>query len=384
MSKGMAVGTLPGRTTRRAVERSVQGLSKAATELARCPSSTVKQNPNSRKNRRSPSSSHLQERDVVMDALPPPYTHFVGIDVAKSKFDMAWLPGGRPSSHDYDAAGIAQVLKQLKKLERCLIVLESTGGLERRLALVLLEAGYAVAIVNPQRVREFARGMGYAAKTDRLDAQVLAEYAMKAPVRLLEKPSEKQQELTQLVQRRRQVIELQVMESQRRDIMQAARAKKSMNNVLNLLAQEIAELDEAIAQLIESDDTWHQQDGLLQSVPGVGPGTSAALLADLPELGKLNREQVAALVGVPPYNNDSGVWRGQRTIRGGRRELRTVLYMAALSAKRHNPTIKTFADRLLKAGKPMKLVLTACMRKLLVLLNTLLKTNQPWKAPVVA
>jgi transposase len=319
-----------------------------------------------------------------MDASPPPYTHFVGIDVAKATFDMAWLPAGHPSSHDYDAPGIAQALKQLKKLGRCLIVLESTGGLERRLALTLMEAGHAVAIVNPQRVREFARGMGYAAKTDRLDAQVLAEYAMKAPVRLLEKPSEKQLELAQLVQRRRQLIELQTMESQRRDIMQAARAKKSMSNVLTLLAREIAELDEAIADLIENDDTWHQQDELLQSVPGVGPGTSAALLADLPELGTLNREQVAALVGVAPYNNDSGTWRGQRSIRGGRRELRSILYMAALSAKRHNPAIKTFADRLLQAGKPMKLVLTACMRKLLVLLNTILKTNQPWKTQVIA
>ncbi len=384
VSEGKAVGTLPESPTRWAVEPTVLGLTKAVTEHARRPSSKVKLNPNSRQSRRLTSSSHSQEREVVMDVSPQPYTTFVGIDISKAQFDLDWLPQGRPRTHSYDAKGIGQALNQLKKLGRCLIVLEATGGLERRLAADLLDAGHAVAIVNPRRVREYARAMGYAAKTDRLDARVLAEYAMKADVRLLEKTTEKQQELEQLVQRRRQLIELQTMEGQRRDIMRAARAKKSMTNVLTLLADEIADLDEAIAQLIESDDHWYQQDQLLQSVPGVGPTTSATLLSDLPELGQLNREEIAALAGVAPYNQDSGTFRGQRSIRGGRKELRAVLYMAAMSARRCNPKMKQFAERLEAKGKLFKVVITACMRKLLVILNTILKNNTPWKAMVVS
>jgi len=313
-----------------------------------------------------------------MQDAKPELNVWVGIDVAKRHFDVAVLPGGETCRLTYDDEGLAQLLEWLKPWDRCFIVMEATGGLERRLAGELIEAGHQVAVVNPRQVRDFARGQGTLAKTDRIDAFVLARFAQQVQPRVLEKTSEKQAELAALVARRRQLKTMTVSETNRRETAQASRAGRSIDNVLRVLRKETAEIDEAIAKLIASDDTWRDQAQRLKSVPGVGPATSAMLVAELPELGRLNRREISALVGLAPYNHDSGKLRGKRSIWGGRAQVRSALYMATLSARRCNPVIRTFAARLKQAGKPFKVILTACMRKLLIILNALAKRQQPW------
>lgn len=307
---------------------------------------------------------------------------FVGVDVSKSKFDVMILPEGTHLTCPYDREGIDELLAQLPKHD-CIVVLESTGGYERRLAGELVEAGYRTAIVNPRQVRDFARGIGVLAKNDRTDARVLAIYAQHVQLRFFDKPSEKQQELTALVVRRRQLVALQNAESNRLEQTTVKLAAKSIRHVLDLLRKELKKLDAEIARLIQADDDWRNKAELLQSVPGVGPGTSASLVAELPELGKLNRQQIASLVGLAPFCRDSGQFRGQRSIWGGRGSVRTALYMAAFNAKRCNPVIRDFANRLQQAGKRSKVILTACMRKLLVILNTMVRNQATWKTTVV-
>ena len=306
---------------------------------------------------------------------------FVGIDISKSKFDVMILPEGTRLTCPYDSEGIEQLLAQLPKHD-CIVVLEATGGFERRLAAELVEAGHQTAIVNPRQVRDFARGIGVLAKNDRIDARVLATYAQHVKLRLVEKRSEKQQELTALVVRRRQLVTLQNAESNRLEQTTVKLATQSIRQVLDLLRKELKKLDAKIARLIEADDDWRNKAELLQSVPGVGPGTSASLVAELPELGKLNRQQIASLVGLAPFSRDSGQFCGQRSIWGGRGSVRSALYMAAFNAKRCNPIIQAFADRLKQAGKRTKVILTACMRKLLVILNTMVRNQTPWKTNV--
>lgn len=303
---------------------------------------------------------------------------FVGIDVAKHSFDVAVLPTEHAASFSYDDAGLAQLLDCLRPQGVCLIVLEATGGLERRLAGELIEAGHQVSIVNPRQVRDFARGTGKLAKTDRIDALVLARFARQTQPRIVEKTSEKQLELAALVTRRRQLQSAAVAESNRRETARTTAARKSVEKHLAWLRKEVAGIDAAIAKLIASDETWRGQAERLKSVPGIGPATSATLVAELPELGRLNRRQISALVGLAPYNHDSGKLRGKRSIWGGRISVRSALYMAALTARRCNPIIRAFASRLQQAGKPFKVILTACMRKLLIILNVLVKTNQSW------
>lgn len=307
---------------------------------------------------------------------------FVGIDVSKLKFDVMILPEGTRLTCPYDSEGIDKLLAQLPKHD-CIVVLEATGGYERRLAAELVEAGHQTAIVNPRQVRDFARGIGVLAKNDRIDARVLAIYAQHVKLRLVEKRSEKQQELTALVVRRRQLVTLQNAESNRLAQTTVKLAAKSIRHVLDLLRKELKKLDAEIARLIQANDDWRNKAELLQSVPGVGPGTSASLVAELPELGKLNRQQIASLVGLAPFSRDSGQFRGQRSIWGGRGSVRTALYMAAFNAKRCNPIIRAFANRLQKAGKRSKVILTACMRKLLVILNTMVRNQLAWKTTVI-
>jgi transposase len=313
-----------------------------------------------------------------MQDAKPESNVWVGIDIAKRHFDVAVWPGGQTCRLTYDEEGLAQLLEWLKQWDHCFIVLEATGGLERRVAGELIEAGHQVAVVNPRQVRDFARGQGQLAKTDRIDAFVLARFAQQVQPRTREKTSEKQVELAALVARRRQLKTMTVSETNRRETAQASRAGRSIDNVLRLLRKETTEIDEAIAKLIASDDTWRDQTQRLKSVPGVGPATSAMLVAELPELGRLNRREISALVGVAPYNHDSGKLRGKRSIWGGRAQVRSALYMATLSARRCNPVIRAFATRLKQAGKPFKVILTACMRKLLVILNALVKSGQAW------
>ena len=304
---------------------------------------------------------------------------WIGIDVAKATLDLHFLPTGQAHSLANNPTGHRQLRKLLPAPEACHIVLEATGGYERLLVADLLDAGYHVAVVNPRRVRDFAKALGLIAKTDRLDARVLAQFAEKVQPAPAQKTPEKQAEIQQLVARRRQLIELRTMESNRLEVTSSKAAGKSIHTVLKILARQIDAIEVAIAKLVESDDDWRQKTQLVQSVPGLGGVTATTLVAELPELGKLNRQQISALVGLAPYNRDSGKHQGKRSIGGGRKSVRSVLYMAALAAKRCNPLIKAFAHRLAQHGKPFKVVLTACMRKLLVIVNAILKSNQAWK-----
>jgi transposase len=303
---------------------------------------------------------------------------FIGIDVSKSKFDVRILPEDVHLTCAYDDEGIARLLTDLPKHE-CVVVLEATGGLERRLAAALVDAGHATSIVNPRQARDFARGIGLLAKNDSLDARVLAVYAQYATLRPFQKPSEKQQELNALVLRRRQLLTLQTAERNRLEQTTGKVPAKSIRHVLDLLRKEIKKHDAEIARLIADNDDWRNKSELLQTVPGVGPATSASLVAELPELGKLNRQQIASLVGVAPFSRDSGQSRGRRAIWGGRSAVRSALYMAAFNATKYNAIIRAFADRLKQAGKRRKVILTACMRKLLVILNTMVRTQTTWK-----
>jgi len=303
---------------------------------------------------------------------------WVGIDVAKATLDLHLLPSGQAHSLANNNAGHQQLRKLLPDPVGCLIVLEATGGYERKVVADLLDAGYRVAVINPKRVRDFARALGLVAKTDRLDARVLALFAEKVQPPSAQKTPENQAEIQQLVARRRQLIDLRTMESNRLEITPSKAARKSIQAVLKILERQIDGIEAAIEKLVESDDDWRQKTQLVQSVPGLGGVTATTLVADVPELGQLNRQEISALVGLAPFNRDSGKHQGKRSIGGGRKSVRSVLYMAALAARRCNPIIKAFADRLTQHGKPFKVVLTACMRKLLVIVNALVKSGQAW------
>lgn len=303
---------------------------------------------------------------------------FVGVDVAKKSWDVHLLPAGKSLKLAADEGGLATLVAELAPSENALVVMEASGGYERELAAELVAAGHRVAVVNPRQVRDFARGVGMLAKTDALDARVLAQFAMQAQLRLLEKLPEKQAELDAIVTRRRQLIELRTIEKNRLAQASCAATRKSIVHILDAIRKQLRDADRQILKLIESHDDWRRTAEIVQSVPGVGPVTSATLVAELPELGKLGRQAIAALAGLAPYNNDSGALRGKRSIRGGRASVRTALYMAALSGIRRNPMLARFAGRLRNLGKPAKVVITACMRKLLTLLNTLVRNQTHW------
>lgn len=303
---------------------------------------------------------------------------WIGIDVAKATLDLHVLPTGQAHTLPNTAAGHEQLRKLLPSPDNCLIVLEATGGYEREVVADLADAGFRVAVINPKRARDFAKALGLVAKTDRIDARVLALFAEKVQPTPVEKTPEKQAEIQQLVARRRQLIDLRTQESNRWDVTRAKAAKKSIQAVLNTLERQIRDIESAIEALVEADDDWRHKAQLIESVPGLGGVTATTVIADVPELGKLNRQQISALVGLAPYNNDSGPRKGKRSIAGGRKSVRCVLYMAAMAAKRFNPVIKDFADRLAQHGKPFKVILVACMRKLLVILNSIVKSASPW------
>ena len=302
----------------------------------------------------------------------------VGIDVAKATLEVYLLPGGQTLSVANDDDGIARIVTLLRQHPVARVLLEATGRYERRVAAALLEAGFDVAVVNPRQARDFARALGKLAKTDKIDARTLAEFARLGHVRSCEKQPENRILLDDLVTRRRQVTQMIAMEKTRAQIPQDKRTRAMIARVIRVLEQQREDLDRRIAELIESDDDWRNKRDLLSSVPGVGEVTASQLVADLPELGKLNRQQIAALVGVAPINRDSGTMRGKRTIFGGRTSVRCALYMAAFCAMKFNPVIKKFAERLRAAGKPFKVTVIAAMRKLLTILNVMLKENRPW------
>ena len=309
---------------------------------------------------------------------PVPIEVHVGVDVSKARLDVYIDPIGRSLSVDNTPAGIRSLLATLKALSVKLVLLEATGRYERRLAGELLDACIPVTVVNPRQARDFAKSLGKLAKTDKIDARVLAAFAKLDHHRLAEKAPEDQELLDQRVTRRRQVVQMLATEKTRLEQLSDKRALASVKKVMRVLDQQREDLDRDIAKLIESDDDWRNKARILDSAPGVGPDTANQLVVDLPELGKLNRQEIAALVGVAPMNCDSGSLRGQRHIRGGRADIRTTLYMAAYNAMRCNPAIHAFAERLKRAGKPFKVVATACMRKLLTILNLMIKNNQHW------
>lgn len=301
---------------------------------------------------------------------------FAGIDVSKHKLDTCLMPGRQHHSCTVDK--IEGLIAWLKKRAPKIIVLEATGGYEREVAATLVAEGLQVAIVNPYQVRAFAQASGRLAKTDKLDAEAIAAFA--AALRPEPRPLAEQDlaVLQALMARRRQLIAMRKAEANRLETTKQANLRQGIQSHIAWLQAEIAKLDEESSGKIESSSVWRAKDELLQSVPGVGDVLSRTLIADLPELGSLSRRQIAALVGVAPFNRDSGKLHGTRSIFGGRGAIRHVLYMAALSAVRHNPVLAAAYARLRQAGKPPKLALTACMRRLIVILNTIVKTNTPW------
>jgi transposase len=312
---------------------------------------------------------------------------FIGIDVSKQQLEVAAHESDYQFRCANKASAFGELLAELIALRPALIVLEATGGLEIPVASTLQAAGLPVVVVNPRQVRDFAKALGQLAKTDRLDARVLAHFAaaIKPPLRPIK--SKDEQELDALTRRRGQLIEMLTDEKNRRGSAASDSVRDKIKEHIDWLEEGIAELDEQLKALLQSSARWQAKDVILQSVPGIGPVTSFSMIADLPELGTLNRQQISKLVGVAPLNRDSGQQRGSRHIYGGRAHLRSVLYMAALTAVRHNATIKEFYERLRANHKPFKVAITACMRKLLSIVNVMVRDSSCWKikeAPVFA
>ena len=308
---------------------------------------------------------------------------FVGIDVAQAHLDLACHPGGAAQRQPNDETGISALVSYLHPLQPQLIVVEATGGLERPLVAALAAAALPVVVVNPRQVRDFARATGQLAKTDALDAAVLARFAEAVKPALRPLPDEQQQALQALVVRRRQLVQMLV--SEKNHLVNAAAAVRAgVRAHISHLEGLLGELDRDLDQLIRDSPLWQAKTDLLQGVKGVGPVLRRVLVAELPELGRLSRQQIAKLVGVAPLNRDSGQQRGRRGCWGGRAPVRTTLYMATLVATRWNPVIKAFYQRLLVKGKPKKVALTACMRKLLTILNAMVKHNTPWDDKLAA
>lgn len=305
-------------------------------------------------------------------------TKFVGIDVSKLTLDFDCLPISASQQFANDTAGVTALVALLQGSGVERIVIEATGGYETAVVSALAVAGLPVVVVNPKQVRDFAKAMGHFAKTDRLDAKLLALFGerMKPPLRTL--ADEAQRALADVLNRRLQLVTMRAQEKARLATVPAV-ARKDIEQHIAWLDKRIAKLETDLGDRLKKSPVWCHKAELLESVPGVGNVTTFSLLADLPELGTLNRQKISALVGLAPFPDDSGKRQGKRYIRGGRAEVRCVLYMATLSARTHNPPIKAMYDRLTKTGKPFKLVMTACMRKLLTILNAMLKNDQTWK-----
>ena len=301
---------------------------------------------------------------------------YVGIDVAQDHLDIA-TTADQVWSVKHHPRAMTALARRLSKLSPARVIVESTGKLEQELVIVLAEAKLPVVVINPRQVRDFAKATGVLAKTDRIDAQVLARFgeAVKPEVRSL--PDEQTRDLMALVARRRQLH--QMLRAERHRLLRAARPlKKSLEQHIAYLEKQLDKLDDELHDALRQSPLWQEHFDLLQSVPGIGPTTAATMIAELPELGRLSRHEIAALVGVAPFNRDSGKWKGKRATWGGRAPVRSALYMATLVATQYNPYIRTYYLRLVARGKAKKTALVACMRKLLVILNTMLKNQKPW------
>jgi transposase len=315
---------------------------------------------------------------------------FIGIDVSKNSWDIHVSENRQTWTSPTSDEALKELVKKLEPyLGRSRIVVEATGGFERNLVIGLIDAGHVVSVVNPGRVRHFAKADGQLSKTDKIDARILALFGERMSPRPTDKPSPKQMELEAFVLRRRQLVEMRAMELIRQKQVSSKKMLQSITQVINVLSKQIDTLEVNIQKLVQSDDDWKNKADILDTAPGVGPATAATLVAELPELGELNRQEIATLVGLAPFNNDSGVRRGTRTIRGGRAAVRASLYMAAVSAVRSNSPaspIQELFKRLRKRGKAFKVAIVACMRKLLTTLNSMIKTNSKWgenRAPLL-
>jgi len=305
---------------------------------------------------------------------------FVGIDVAKAELEVVVRPSGARWTVTNNASGLAQLQERLQAAAPSLIVLEATGGYEVAVVAALATAALPVVVLNARQVRDFARATGRLAKTDAIDAGVLAHFAevVRPPVRPL--PDAMTQDLQAWLTRRRQLVDMLLAEEQRRS--RAPRAiQRQIDQHVRWLRAQLGAVEKDVAQTLRESPVWREKEDLLRSVPGVGPILTTTLLGDVPELGQLNRKQIAALIGVAPLNRDSGTYRGRRAVWGGRARVRATLYMATLTAARYNPLIRAFYERLVAAGKPKKVALTACMRKLLTILNARIARRTAWKPP---
>ncbi len=304
---------------------------------------------------------------------------FVGLDVGKQRVDLHVRPTDETLSVASDEAGLAPLVARLQVLRPALVVLEATGGYEMPVAVALTTAGIPVAVVNPRQIRDFARAMGQLAKTDALDARAIALFAeaVRPPARPL--PSAQAQVLGEMVTRRRQLVEMLGAESNRRQQVRARQVQRRLDDHIKWLRKALEKLEQDLADAIRSSPVWRERENLLTSVPGIGPVTASTLIAELPELGQLDRRRIAALAGLAPMNRDSGTLRGRRMITGGRPSVRRVLYMATVSALRCNPTIHAFYGRLTERGRPTKVALIAAMRKLLTMLNAIVRDGTVWQ-----
>ena len=308
---------------------------------------------------------------------------FVGIDVAKATLDCAVVPTGETWQVPNEDAAFAALIARLRALAPERIVLEATGGFEHGVVAALAAAQLPVVVANPRQVRDFGRSCGQLAKTDRIDAALLALFAARVQPAVRALPSEAAQALDALLTRRRQLLEMLTAERNRLGFARG-RVRRDIDQHIRWLQKRVKEVDRDLEAAVQASPVWRATEDLLRTVPGIGPVVSRTLLGALPELGQLNRKQIAALVGVAPHARDSGTLRGKRMIWGGRAAVRAVLYMGALVAAKFNPVIRGFYQRLRTTGKPAKVALTACMRKLLIILNAMVRTGTPWSPPCVA
>jgi len=304
---------------------------------------------------------------------------FIGIDVSKQRLDIHARPSGEEWSVTNDANGHSELVRKLVSLSPTLVVLEATGGYQSAVAAELGANKLAVAVVNPRQVRDFAKATGRLAKTDAIDAAALAHFAESIRPEPRPMPDDLTVELQALVTRRRQLIDMRTAESNRLETCRVMPVRRNIQKMINMLTKQIGKVDDDIDTTIRNSPLWREREDLLTSAIGVGTTTARTLLTQLPELGRLNRREVAALVGVAPFNDDSGQRRGTRRIRGGRGEVRSVLYMATIAAVRHNPQLQGMYQRLLSRGKLKKVALIACARKLLTVLNAMMKANACWR-----
>lgn len=303
----------------------------------------------------------------------------VGIDVSKRRLDIAVRPSGEVFAVDRNPAGLEQLSERLKSLSPQIVALEATGGFETVVAAALGAAGLPVVVVNPGQIRAFAKALGQRAKSDPIDAMVIARFAAATGVKPRPLPDEATRLLADLVTRRRQILEMLVAEKQRQERVSVPHLRKSITRLIKALEKELVSLDTDINDAVRSSPAWRDKESLLASVPGVGRVIACTLIAELPELGQLGRKQIASLVGLAPFTRQSGQWRGKSFIGGGRSAVRKVLFMGAMVAKLHNPVLKAFFDRLVAAGKPKMVALIAVARKLITILNAILRDNRPWQ-----